>query len=475
MTRLMLGLATAFFVTTQPGVASSQEADNWHLGRALYRTGTDGTALTVTLASSEQPLSAADFACANCHGIDGAGKLEGRLDAPALHKSALKDRYRESDILRAISMGIGNDGRKLSTMPRFHISPTQGAALLSYLETLGTTADRDPGISESTLTLGAIVPLSGPGQMSGNVIVARLQQRLDSINDQGGIYGRRLLLKLADGAKVRNSAAQLLSHQVYAMLASQLPDEHSDSDMLWLAPLALAPTRNSASPAVYYALSGPAEHGRDMVRAIAARSTMPVIAAVVGDFPAASLAFSAAQTQAQALGIKRILRIDSAANTAHADHVLWLADARGLDAGIARLQKSGFLGDIYMSSAVTDPAAVEQVGKTTANINIAYSGPVKSGQKQAEIYTALADTAVDILIAGLERCGRVVNRAIFAEKLDSAKNIASPLGIIAVSLDPSHRRNDVTTYIGQLNSTSGLFQPTLAIRQNKIESVTITP
>ncbi len=96
------------------------------------------------------------------------------------------------------------------------------AALLSA----GTTAAlaQSQGVSKTEITLGSIQDLSGPIAGFGKQVRLGMMLRVDEANEQGGINGRKLVLKVEDSAydpKKAVLAAQKLVNQdkIFAMIA----------------------------------------------------------------------------------------------------------------------------------------------------------------------------------------------------------------------------------------------------------------
>mgnify|MGYP003546593277 FL=1 len=77
-------------------------------------------------------------------------------------------------------------------------------------------AHANQGVSKSEITLGTIQDLSGPIAGFGKQVRAGMQLRVDEINEQGGIHGRKLVLKVEDSGydpKRAVLAAQKLVNQ----------------------------------------------------------------------------------------------------------------------------------------------------------------------------------------------------------------------------------------------------------------------
>jgi len=155
------------------------------------------------------------MACANCHGKDGRGKPEGGVVPSDITWEALTRPYTvthpiglshpvytERLLIRAICMGVDPAGNRLHVaMPRFQMSREDINALISYLKQLGRGIE--PGLSESTIRIGTLLPTSGPLAETGHAIKSVLIAYIDEINKLGGIYNRRIELSIAELGRSR--------------------------------------------------------------------------------------------------------------------------------------------------------------------------------------------------------------------------------------------------------------------------------
>jgi ABC-type branched-subunit amino acid transport system substrate-binding protein len=107
--------------------------------------------------------------------------------------------YDQISLGRAIAQGVDSSGHHLgSTMPRYRLSPKDMDSLIQYLRILDK--DVDPGLTGSMIRLGALVPIDGPLAVSGRSSIALLQAYFDELNQQGGIYGRKIELRAMEGS-----------------------------------------------------------------------------------------------------------------------------------------------------------------------------------------------------------------------------------------------------------------------------------
>lgn len=95
------------------------------------------------------------------------------------------------------------------------------AAVLSMCAGLGLA---EPGITDSSITLGMSAPLSGPNGAYGNDMRQTIESYFSAINKSGGIHGRKLLLEVMDDGyeterTLANTRALIKEKDVFALLA----------------------------------------------------------------------------------------------------------------------------------------------------------------------------------------------------------------------------------------------------------------
>lgn len=219
-------------------------------GKRIYLRGESdaGPEITALLGSGDTEVPATAFACANCHGLVGEGTEEGGLAAPTLRWSALvsahtsalttKERgpYTDTTLVRAIRDGLDPTGARLHPgMPHYRMTDEQASDLVAYLKKLGH--DLDPGLNETTIKIGAALPLSGPLASLGQDIKDTLNASFAETNEQGGIYGRRFELVVEDsrGDVTGTSEAthKLIERDgVFALMGSFEPKGSSEANEL---------------------------------------------------------------------------------------------------------------------------------------------------------------------------------------------------------------------------------------------------
>jgi ABC-type branched-subunit amino acid transport system substrate-binding protein len=190
-------------------------------GKQIYLTGTSpsGREITAILGAGDNDAPGSLMACANCHGFDGRGKPEGGVIPSNItweeltksyghaHSSGRRHpAYAELSLARAIAEGVDPAGNQLAAaMPKYRMSHEDLADLIAYLKRL--TDDRDPGITETTVKVGTLLPMTGPLAEIGGVAKAVIAGYFNDINDGGGIYNRRLELHVVDAPDASSISA----------------------------------------------------------------------------------------------------------------------------------------------------------------------------------------------------------------------------------------------------------------------------
>lgn len=223
---LVLAVQSALGEAQTPSAAQA-------FGKALYHHGVAGPdhALHGTVAGVALPPSA--LACANCHGADGAGGREARITAPPLRR----DRLLTSSISTHALRHALTSPSPVSGMAHYEIDDTTLAALEAYLQVLGTESDVDPGISDTRIVLGALLPMTGSLSSVGADAATELRRAFDQVNAQGGVYGRHLELEVQDtqatlAGNARGLDALVEGWNVFALIGSIIPDSDPLVDAL---------------------------------------------------------------------------------------------------------------------------------------------------------------------------------------------------------------------------------------------------
>jgi ABC-type branched-subunit amino acid transport system substrate-binding protein len=175
----------------------------------LYGANLKGQEITAFQGNPETDVPGPILACVNCHGYDGRGKPEGgvipsdvtweTLTKPygVTHEGGRKHPpYDEESMARAITMLVDPAGNRLHlAMPRYEMSGDDLSDLVAYMKLLGS--ERDPGLADDAITLGTVVPDAGQAGEVGNATVAVLDAFFKDLNEAGGLYNRKIQLRVA--------------------------------------------------------------------------------------------------------------------------------------------------------------------------------------------------------------------------------------------------------------------------------------
>jgi mono/diheme cytochrome c family protein len=431
---------------------AAADDDSVARGRRLFETGVgrNGQPVEAVFADSATPIPGALLSCAGCHGKDGSGRPVGGVDPPnitwqnltkpyALQTRAGRTRlpYTEALVLRAVVTGRDSSDQPLGVaMPRFRLTPGDGADLVAYIRELGATAD--PGITAQAITLGVVLPRREPTAELQDAVRSALENYRDELNRAGGIFGRHIAVAFIDGApasaSLQAAAGQPLDQTILAAVVSDTVSTASDVAAL-VGPevplIAVRPDSDVPRPRVFFLSAGllgelgalAAHAGRELkdgarlailhtdddagrarvaaLRRLLARNGGPAIEAV----PLAG--------GPDGIADEAMRRIQAS------DAILLAGWDRSFAEIISRLERSNPL--------VLAPGSLIDGLSGTLDVPmpglIAYESGAPSAQREtgpaAARRTALA--AARLLVEGLRRAGRDVSRARLVDALETVQ------------------------------------------------------
>jgi ABC-type branched-subunit amino acid transport system substrate-binding protein len=264
-------------------------------GKAFYLRGESASGQELTAMMGDVDVPASTLTCAGCHGNRGEGRTEGGVTAGNMSWSYLTKPYGHSDeggrkhpafsessFIRAMTTGADPAGNKLAVaMPTYRMPQEDMANLIAYLKRIET--DTDPGLTDTTIVLGTVLPekaaLSGLAQSMGDV----LQAYFAEINQRGGIYNRKIELRVMYGdskATVANMKHLVDDDQVFAIVSGLTAGAEDgvatltqEKEVPFVGPSTLLPQRGlPVNRYVFYLLPGLKEQGRALVTFAAKKS-----------------------------------------------------------------------------------------------------------------------------------------------------------------------------------------------------------
>lgn len=181
-------------------------------GQEIYLRGESpsGTGITAIMGKGGAEVPGAVLPCVNCHGDDGRGRPEGGVTPTNIAWAALTKPYGvrrsggrngppydERLLTRAIAMGIDSGGGELhAAMPRYRLTHGDMEDLIAYLKVIGS--GEDPGLTPNEIWIGALLPRHGPFAARAAAVGAVLRAYFDELNVRGGIYNRRIRLRIGE-------------------------------------------------------------------------------------------------------------------------------------------------------------------------------------------------------------------------------------------------------------------------------------
>jgi len=275
-------------------------------GKQVYLRGEGAAGREIVAVVGEIDVPGSTVTCAGCHGAGGEGKTEGGVTAGNLTWSNLLKPYghthpsgrkhgpfTESSFIRAVTGGVDPDGNEmLVAMPRYRLAPEDMADLIAYLKRI--EFDRDPGLTENSIKVGAVIPATGPLAEMGAAMRDVLSAYFDELNARGGIYSRKVELKFAaTGADAASTAANAKAlaerEQLFAFVGGvsagaerELAALAAEHETPFVGPATLLPqTDTPLNRQVFYFMPGVAEQSRALANFAAARPELKGAAAAV--------------------------------------------------------------------------------------------------------------------------------------------------------------------------------------------------
>ncbi len=259
-------------------------------GKQIYFQGTSPSGKTILayLGDGSLEVPGSSLPCANCHGLAGQGTPEGGVNPSNITWEALTKPYgvthasgrkhppytsRGLDL--ALTRGLDPAGnRLLPVMPRYSMSREDMADLIVYLGRLGN--DIDPGIHESKIIIGTLVPTQGNLAGLGQAIRSVTAAYFADVNAGGGVYNRRLELSVAETGEtpavtLSNLERSFTTEPVFAMTGTFIAGSEKEvlpfaklKEVPLVGPFTLFP-RTALNQRVFYLLSGLDDQSRAAV------------------------------------------------------------------------------------------------------------------------------------------------------------------------------------------------------------------
>ena len=332
MTKLLFVISFILFVSV---CALCVQTPQERRGKAIYLRGESRSGKEIKAMVGDMDLPASTVTCAGCHGLRGEGKTEGGVTAGNLTWSNLVKSYGhthptgrkhgpfdEKLFTRSLVQGLDPAGNEMAVaMPRFEMSPEDVADLIAYLKRI--ESDRDPGLTETSLKVGTILPKEGALADIGSAMKDVLTAYFANVNERGGIYNRSIELQTIETggdakAMAANARTVIESGDVFAMVSGlsagadkELAALTQEAEIPFMGPLTLLPqTGFQSNRNVFYMLPGVSEQARALINFASGRPELKKsqLAVVHSENELALAAAAAIEDQARKLGWKSITK-----------------------------------------------------------------------------------------------------------------------------------------------------------------------
>lgn len=511
-----LGLCLIAALVTQSAVSQGLTPEEL-AGKKIYfeGVGAAGTPIQALVGPSGVSVSGETLPCANCHGDDGGGRPEGAVKPanitwPELIKSyghrhengREHGPFNDRTFSEALTFGTDPAGNKLdSSMPRFVMANSDIARLAAYLKRMHL--DVDAGIAADRLRIGTLLPLKGRMGELGQAMLGILKGQVESLNEQGGVFGRKLELVAAEYPEDTAAAAKALEklvrqQDVFALVAPfatgierELSAQAESARIPMVAPFTLYPERSEAvNRYAFHLMAGMQEQSRALAQfAIKElRLADPAVAVLAPDDRATSEWAADLDAHIKTNGWGKVQRFSYPPGRMDSVKVVAEMQQRGVqaifflgtDAELEALGKQ--VRDAIWSPYLLAPGA--RVGRSAVNLPVTFGDrvylayptlPADLTPKAVETLGALqrkhqlsgrhqpaqlvAFSGMLVLEEGLKRAGRDLSRAKLMNALENLFSFET--GVMpTISYGPNRRIGALGAHIVGVDLVKHSFKPT---------------
>jgi ABC-type branched-subunit amino acid transport system substrate-binding protein/cytochrome c553 len=434
----------------------------------LYGTGDNGVPIEALAGEGTVKVPAAILRCVNCHGRDGRGKPEGGIYPSDIRWSELskpyairtisgreRPPYSENLVIRATTMGIDSGGNRLNAaMPKYQLTLEQADDLVAYLKALDNILD--PGITDQSIKIGVVLP---PEDTFGGMYRALRETLLaafQKVNDEGGLYGRRIVCAFNAAPQVSRSESFqkfIQQEQPFALVESFIAGDEGEINSCLEqngVPLIGAISLFSGGDApinryAFYLLSGVQEQAEALVKFATSNQGIKAARSLVvySEEDGIQAAINGITKQAEKVGWPRPQPIDVNENrdwsvlsgNGRIDAVFWLASGKDLAEFFTAAATRQVFPLVLAPSAFVGPEIYDAPKQFSGHLFLSFpilpSDQTKEGEMEflelartgkfsggnlAERLAALS--AANVLTYALQKAGREVTREKIVEILE---------------------------------------------------------
>jgi len=512
---LLIAIAGGVIWTGAPVVHSQNQRRELTLqekrGKAFYLRGESASGQEITAIMNDVDVPASTLTCAGCHGNRGEGITEGGVTAGNMswmhltkpyghtHDNGRKHpAYTEASFIRSMTAGVDPGGNKFAVaMPTYRMPQEDMANLIAYLKRI--ESDTDPGLTDHTIVLGTVLPdktaMSGLAQSIGDV----LQSYFAEVNARGGIYNRKIELRVLNGdtkTTVPNVKRLIDNDQVFAIVGGLTAGAEDgvaaltqEKEVPFIGPSTLLPHRTlPVNRYVFYLLPGLKEQARALT-VFAGKKTGAAnshVAILTPDHEFNRSIASVIEEQAKKLQWKSVTTVSYPRDAFNAsryvnemhqkgiDTVFFLGAGPEANALLSEAETVGWTAPLYMlgsllgrniADAVT-PKMKDQVflafptvpTDVSATGAAEYTGLLKRNKLEQTHAAAQASAlaAARILVHALELCGKDLSRERLITSLEGLYEYETGL-MPKLTFGPNRRIGALGAYVVTIDPEKKLF------------------
>ncbi len=462
----------------------------------------------------EVDVPATTLTCAGCHGNRGEGRTEGGVTAGNMSWAYLTKpyghtdeggrkhgAYSETSFIKALTAGVDPGGNKFAVaMPTYRMPQEDMANLIAYLKRIET--DTDPGLTDTTIVLGTVLPENGALNGLAQSVKDVLQAYFAEINSRGGIYNRKIELRVMHGdstVTAANVKHLIDGEQVFAIVSGLTAGAEDgvaaltqEKEVPFIGPSTLLPQRGlPLNRYIFYLLPGLKEQARALATFASKRTETAKshVAILSPDAEFNRAIATAVEEQAKKLRWSSVTAIYYARdgfspsryvnelNQKGIDTVFFLGSGAEAGALLSEAETVGWAPPLYMlgsllgrniADAVT-PKMKDRVflafPTVPTDVSAAgaaeYTGLLQRNKLQSTHAAAQASAmaAARILVHALELCGKDLSRERLITTLEGLYEYDTGL-MPKITFGPNRRIGVLGAYIVTIDPSKKLFPAT---------------
>jgi ABC-type branched-subunit amino acid transport system substrate-binding protein len=353
-----------------------------------------------------------------------------------------------------------------------------------------------PGVTANSIILGSLAPLQGENADTGSAVKAVLTAYFDDLNQRGGIYGRRVVLRFAesvdDSAATMKNARRLAATPVFALVAPFVPGAEQKLAALAQANktplvglLALSVPSEPGNREVFYLLPGFQQLEQELVRfaAVQEKSAMEKTAVVVADSRLQTDVSAAMQATWKELSVEKprefVFTAKNREDTVRDLHsqgietVFFVGGGEQLSPWIQAADRAEWAPRVFVLGPLLDESILTAPARFQGRIFAAYpqlqpeTGAVDEFDYFLESHNLASDhrlvqisayCAAKILVEALARAGKNVTREKLILTLEQMRDFRTGL-LPGITFGANRRVGSFKAEIVCVDLTSHSFQP----------------